>query len=124
MYPLKPMPNVKRSLSPMRSKMLAQHDLLCGGKRAEVTLVDFLGLDMERQVPGQVFLDRRRIVAEIATVGLAVDHGVGVGYVGLVDGIKLVVAAAAVLRHPAPGLGNGRESFLLRVVLHMRQQGP
>ena len=108
----------------MRSEVLAQHYLLRGRECTKMTLVNFFSLDVQGEMSGQIFFDGRCVIAEIATVGLPVNEGVRIGDVGLVDGIKLVVAAAAILRHPAPGLGNGRESFLLRVVLHMRQQGP
>ena len=99
--------------------MLAEHDLLRSGEGAEMTFVDLLGLDVEREMAGEVLLDGGGIVAEVAAVGLAVDHGVRVGDVGLVDGVELVIHAAA-LRH-------GRKSLrrlMLRVILHMRQQGP
>ena len=94
-----------------------------------MAFVDFFGLDVERQVPGQVFLDRRRIIAEIAAVGFAIGHGVWIRDVGFVDGVKLLGAAratAAVVgsRHSAAALRNGRKSLLLRVILHVRQQGP
>ena len=89
-----------------------------------MTLVDFLGFDVKGQVPGQVLLYRCGIVAEIAAVGFSVDHGVGVCDVGFVHGIELCVAV--ILAHSAAPLGYGREPLLLRlrVVLHMRQQGP
>ena len=99
--------------------MLAEHDLLRSGEGAEMTFVDLLGLDVEREMAGEVLLDGGGIVAEVAAVGLAVDHGIGIGDVGLVDRVELVIHAAA-LRH-------GRKSLrrlMLRVVLHMRQQGP
>ena len=84
-----------------------------------MTLVNFFGLDVQGEMSGQIFFDGCCVIAEIATVGLPVDEGVRIGDVGLVNRIKLMVHSAT--------LGYGGEScFLcvLRVVLHVRQQGP
>jgi len=98
--------------------MLAQHDLLRSGECTEMTLVDFLGLDVQGEMTRKILLDGGGIVAEIAAVGLAIDERVGIRDVGLVDGVELVIHAAA--------LGHRGESFrlMLRVILHVRQQGP
>ena len=99
----------------MRSKMLAEGYFLRGGKRAKVTLVDFLGLDVEREMPCQVALDSGRVVAQIATVGLPFHHGIGIVDVGLVHAVE-------VLLHAAVG-GHRRKSLrVFRMILHMSHQ--
>jgi len=100
----------------MRSKMLAQRNLLRGGKRAKMAFVNFLGFDVQREMSGQVSLDSGGVIAEIATVRFAVDQRVGIVNVGLVRAVEFVVV------HATP-LGHGGESLLLRVVFHMRHQG-
>jgi len=103
----------------MRSEVLAQHYLLRGRECTKMTLVNFFSLDVQGEMSGQIFFDGRCVIAEIATVGLPVDEGVRIGDVGLVDRIKLVVHTTT--------LGYwGEPCFLcvLRVVLHVRQQGP
>jgi len=95
--------------------MLAEGYFLRGGKRAKVTLVDFLGLDVEREMPCQVALDSGRVVAQIATVGLPFHHGIGIVDVGLVHAVE-------VLLHAAVG-GHRRKSLrVFRMILHMSHQ--
>lgn len=105
---------------PMRSKVLAEGNLLGSGKRAEMAFVDFLGFDVEGEMTGEIPFDRCRVVAQIAAVGLPVDHRVGVA-----RDVRLVDAIVELLLHPATSATaaagrNGRKSFLVRVILHVR----
>jgi len=101
---------------PMRSKVLAEGNFLRGGKRAEMAFVDFLGFDMEGKMASKIAFHRCCVVAEVATVGLPVDYGVGVR-----SDVPLVSTIVELLLHAAAAAGRrGRESFLLRVVLHVR----
>ena len=106
----------------MRSKVLAKGNLLRGGKRAEMAFVDFFGLDVEGEMSGQIALDRRRVVAKVAAIGLPIHDCARVSPdVGFVDAVVELGRLHSATAAASAAAGRGK-AFLVRVILHVRHQ--